>query len=54
MSLELENINAGEYYIYCDVSWDLSSSQLPKKQISLNCYCEGGVDFSEDLAGKYC
>jgi hypothetical protein len=24
--IELENINAGEYYIYCDISWDLSSS----------------------------
>ena len=29
--LELDNISAGEYYVYCDVTWGISSSQLPKK-----------------------
>ena len=35
---EFENLDAGEYYIYCDLTWNESSKSLPKKEISLNCY----------------
>jgi len=40
---EFDNLDAGEYYIYCDVQWHESSSKLPKKEISLNCYGQGDV-----------
>lgn len=43
---EFDNLDAGDYYIYCDVTWNESSKQLPKKEISLNSYGKGDVKFS--------
>ena len=51
--IEFDNLDAGHYYVYCEITWNESSKQLPKQEISLNCYGSGYVKFSNDLADSH-
>ena len=48
--IELNDLEAGEYFVFVQMEWDESSTCLEKKEISISCYGQGDVTFSNEMS----